>query len=310
MQAKEIEEEIEKRFGKRATSEKRLSYYRREGWIVALMEGRHDLAWLFDKISDFLEVADGRRPAALPSMFLDSQRKTKLMTRDKARSEIFAYLAAKEEKVIEFRKRYLKNKLLDRARVEEFLKSSVASIQPSRLNPPKLPIGWEVRPLFLDYASLQDNWVRCVPAATEMLFELKRVNDFLAQKYGWQEAQATVFNLTGAIPSALGVRTETENKGDRIRLVVDPVVTPRELEKYYRELRRRMDLTRKTKTLTEKHLRLAVIACKREAKAESWKAAFAAWNKAAAKADRYEHESNFRRDVLKARERLIGVTPQ
>ena len=64
-------------------------------------------------------------------------------------------------------------------------------------------------------------------------------------------------------------------------------------------------MNRRTKNLTEKHLRLAIAACDREAKQKSWTSSFKEWNKTVKKKDRYSQESNFRRDALKARERLV-----
>lgn len=174
------------------------------------------------------------------------------------------------------------------------------------------PVPARVSTRRLEYGAIgSGQWVRRVPvAATGPLAELKSVSEHLAEQFGWQEAQASVFVLTGDIPVVYPMRARVRHlspytAASRIELSVDPAITPRELANYYRMLRSTL-LGRRHRTLSEKHLRLAAFVANRPA-GDTWGDTMRAWNVVHAGRPKwpYQHASNFQRDAMRAQQRLL-----
>lgn len=176
------------------------------------------------------------------------------------------------------------------------------------------PLDW------LDYGKPGSDRVHHVPVGRDgVLRVLHGISSSLAKLFRWQEAQATVFILTDLTPiidtDLIGVGMPpfvALPSGEeaplaclaRITLTVDPLMTPRELSQKYARLRTRM-VSSKPRSLSQKHLQLAVFATKhptlnRDAM-EQWGREFPQW--------KYQTLSLFGRDARDARSRLLHRSP-
>lgn len=142
-----------------------------------------------------------------------------------------------------------------------------------------------------------------------VLDELRVLSDTLGRAYGWTPAQATVFVLTDAVPLLEEVRVRTDRRdqpaASRIRLEVDPNVSPARVAEAYRQERQRLLVTA-PRPLGEKARELARFVAESEPEL-TWRDRLDAWNAAHPDwAYRREHVQNFHRDATAARRRLLG----
>lgn len=126
--------------------------------------------------------------------------------------------------------------------------------------------------------------------------------------YDWEKAAGTLFVLTGRIPLIQPLVLKfTWNAGTfkrrTVEVSVNPSVSPAELAKQYGVLRTKLISGRRVRPLSDKHLQLALFLV--EKPDEGWASRLHRWNKVFPKW-KYVHASNFRRDALKARERVVG----
>jgi hypothetical protein len=141
------------------------------------------------------------------------------------------------------------------------------------------------------------------------LEQLRRLSVWLANQYGWTEAQATTFIVTGLPPLRLPITVRTEQKErlpglSVIQLTVDPGVSPKEVADAYLEERKRLLGTRH-RDLTEKHLALAVFVATQPPQ-RSWADRMVLWNKlSAGRGWGYTQVANFSHDCLQAQRRLL-----
>jgi hypothetical protein len=152
--------------------------------------------------------------------------------------------------------------------------------------------------------------MRLREAAAEggVLDRLRHLGEDLVRSYDWEAAAATLFVLTGRIPliQPLVLKftwSAATFKRRVVELSVDPAVSPAELAKQYGVLRSKLISGQRVRPLSDKHLQLASFLA--EKPTESWASRLHRWNKAFPKW-KYIHASNFRRDALKARERVVG----
>jgi len=157
----------------------------------------------------------------------------------------------------------------------------------------------------LAYVVAGEQWVRYVPTAHGgVLDRLREITERLACRYEWDQASGTLFILTGAIPVIEPLSSQIDVAHDRFRrrvieLRVDPALSPEQVAAHYRRLRQKIMPRRRVRELSEKHLRLAALEVERPAD-ESWSTRMSSWNQSYPRW-KYHHQSNFRRDVLKAR---------
>jgi hypothetical protein len=141
--------------------------------------------------------------------------------------------------------------------------------------------------------------------AVGLLAELAHVSDSLANAYGWQEAQALVWVLTGIVP--LNARMHSDQvvhsprlaTTDRIVLTIDPATPAAEVAAFYRRARG----PRLGRTLSARQARLAAFVAERPK--EPWQRRMDAWNALHPTKWRYDHTSNMIRDAALARDRLL-----
>jgi len=239
--------------------------------------------------------------------------------------------------VIVFRERALKDRLLLRNQVEAWIKRQAKSDgQPTAWLEIPVPPGFELQSdpkrgkIFtkpqlaisrkhcaqsihfrvLTYGVPEDRWERSLTTAEGGVLErLRWISERLSKRYGWQKPQATIFVLTGLVPLVPTLEFQTSPSSAPsphyvpITLKVDPSVTPRQLADYYRRFRRQV-LSKRIKALSIKHLRLAAFFADRPTD-EKWQTRMKAWNRANRKW-KYTQESNFRRDCLQARKRVLA----
>jgi len=140
-----------------------------------------------------------------------------------------------------------------------------------------------------------------------VLDRLRQLSQSLARFYGWDEAAATNFVLTGEVPFMPSIETRASvpfsyTTTARISLTIDPALSPREVANHYRRMRGRI-LEGRHRELTAKHLRLATFAAARPA-GETLRERMAAWNKEYPNW-KYKRETNFGRDCTQAVRRLL-----
>jgi hypothetical protein len=91
---------------------------------------------------------------------------------------------------------------------------------------------------------------------------------------------------------------------NRIKLTIDPTLSPREVGSIYRQMRGQI-FGKRYRTMSEKHIRLALFAFERDPQ-ESIKGAMTDWNRTYQKW-RYKSETNFGRDRIAARRRAFST---
>jgi len=134
----------------------------------------------------------------------------------------------------------------------------------------------------------------------------------LSRKYGWAIPQAVSFVMADAMPIMDRVEwTVAIPPGfgclSRIRLDIDPTLTPQEVAHIYGELRRRV-MGKRPRKLSVKHMHLAVFATA-SLQDETWEQKMDRWNERQGEEQpdwHYEQVSNFARDCNQARDRLLN----
>jgi hypothetical protein len=246
------------------------------------------------------------------------------------RSRLLAQNAAAREDVQAFRKGILGGRLLSPEKVEAWLLEHAPKNGPeglvlkvaapattafeglTRLKSPLTVseiLGTERS--FLDYATPEARHVKTLPVSSRgPLAQLRDLCESLARNYHWQPAQATVFVLTGQIPLISSRKWSvhaSDVAGGRLILDVDPLLSPKQLARWYADIRKQLVPQRaRVRQLSEKHLTLAHFISRRSSE-EPWEKRRHAWN-AAYPRWKYGHESNFRRDAARAIARIAAPT--
>jgi hypothetical protein len=253
--------------------------------------------------------------------------------RAKAIEAIVAQEAARDDEVVSFRKSTLRGRLLKPAEVEEWiqrqskkdgratnylripipqgvtLSSNERGLVPT---PPFLvssdwpAVGGDFE--FLDYSKDGKAWVHKIAVAQGgVLQNLLFLSIKLAQKYGWQSAQAVGFVLCGLSPELPPLKIELSFAAlealSRVKLTIDPALSPREVASAYQELRKKL-MTSRHRALQPKKLKLAVFMSSQPA-SETQRDSMAAWNRQHPKW-KYKEIRNFGRDVAAARRQLLN----
>jgi hypothetical protein len=256
-----------------------------------------------------------------------------------ARGELIAFLmsryAARLDEVREFREEFLPKGPLPIEQVESWLQAR-AQEQPFIawfevpipgdagdlrhdesgvwVDPPfsvsKEHPATSVRSKWLYYALPDRPEQKISVAASGVLAQLRSASEKIAQVLGCSEGDATMFVLTRRSVSIHVCERSFVLRGadqiaslNRIRLTIDPTLSPREVANIYADMRRKIFGRQRYRAMSEKHIRLAIFAFMRPAE-ESLKDKMAAWNKAHSKW-RYRQETIFGRDLAAARRRAI-----
>jgi hypothetical protein len=261
-----------------------------------------------------------------------------------ALSELLAAVARNRPDVQEFRKRVLRGSLLKAVEVgpwiadlqekEPALRTAVVVQLPREVNL-RLRAG---KPEFdsdvtigssdvlalhalevIAYAKPGCQWVQTLAIGFEgPLKELRDLCENLKDAYKWENYQASMFVLTDVVPLISRFRYQVNfamsmRALSRVSLIVDPVITPRELAQQYKKIRASCQKPeigqgkRRPRALTQKHARLAVFAAGIP-KAELDPSDMKTWNRKYPKW-KYSLFKNFNRDWKVAQSRLLQGAP-
>jgi hypothetical protein len=146
---------------------------------------------------------------------------------------------------------------------------------------------------FLRYRAPGEQRAWAIPTAAEGVLEWLRV--------------LVLFTLTGGVPlvelAQVSVHLSLSTKAlTRINLTIDPALSPREVAGVYGRVRQRV-VGQRHRNLSEKHCALASFVAVRP-KEERWSDRLRAWNRQYPNWA-YKQESNFRRDSVNSRNRLL-----
>lgn len=289
-----------------------------EELVERLAERVSDLV-TFAKLQRLTAPAGEREPAPT---FVTTRT---IADRQAALSRVLAALATRDPGVVAFRRDVLGGRLLTHEEVGPWIQQQAeadgpAAVWVSVLLPPgvrprlgeRLTVtlnrahGVEIP--VLCYTVPSDRWVRTIPVAAEgVLGQLQQLSQRLSRHYGWHEAAATVFVLTGATPYATALRITTRMRPDlpalgRFVLEIDPVLTPAEVAARYRRVRSEALGKERVRPQSPKHLALAVFAV--ECPDGTLRQRMALWNERYPEW-RYQHVTNFGRDLKAAVQRLL-----
>lgn len=308
-----------------AISDRVWEYLRAEGHIAAVESGAHDIAWLGERVTNFLEASSPRARIRKEPMHSPP---TSIGDHMLALSLLLAKEAEQREDIRSFRNDVLAGKVIKPEEVESWIQARVPKdpqgegmyltiVAPKGIEfkgffKLKTPItvtdtlggGWRV----LQYAVPDDQWARSVatPASNGDLAQLRFLSEDLAKRYHWNKAQATVFVLTGQVPVIPSFRWSGNQYPTprRITLDIDLILSPKELAKRYAEIRQQMGQDKKRhRELSRKHMYLAFFIIQ-GAESEPWAKRLRAWNAKYPKW-KYGQESNFRRDAGRAIQRIL-----
>jgi hypothetical protein len=325
----DIRQALTARLGAIAVTDRIWSYLVTEEHVAAVEHGERDVGWLVERVERLLE-ASGQWERALkpkPQMLATSSIGDRMA--------LFSLLVAKEadnrDDVKAYRQTVLDGQLLSPEQVEPWIMErepkngpgggmriaieAPDTIEYDARHPFRLKVPLTVRETLgsewpqLDFVTPDSRYVKSMttPAATGPLARLRMMSEELARTYDWFPAQATVFVLTGQAPLLPSFRWSITNHHwpgpRRIALDIDLILSPRDVARRYAEVRRRLRPPRsRSRELSARHLALAAfIAVRRDG--EPWGKRLRAWNTEQPKW-RYGHESNFRRDALRATERI------
>lgn len=288
-----------------------------EGYVSAVIDPNEDedfdFNYLAAKARKILAIRGLTQPGNAPRMLTaNNEEQTeggRLKARQKALSIIYADLASQDERVVQFRRQILGNIFpLAFEHVEEWLKSQCDK----ELKDDSSRGG------LLEYSIPNNAYLRCWYTVKDgVLDRLQHISEELANTYNWTKAQAAVFILTDIPPIVPHYEIEWKLKrpllsASRIKLILDPVLTPKEVSTIYQKARQSMlkkDRAGKARfrTLLDKTYRLAIFEAK-QPEGRTDKEKMKIWNKEVSKEQpdwTYPDEYRFGRDAKKAVQRLL-----
>lgn len=186
---------------------------------------------------------------------------------------------------------YLDQVPADRAQRWQYIRGELARrAQESEKQAERRGIGWAVEMLAYPQRAENGDWWTAfvlISSRTSTLGRLKQVADILG-RYGWSEAEAVAFVLTGIpprIPKGRAAAGRRWPAPTRITLDVDPRLSRAEVAALYSQVRQQV-FPGRDKPMTEKMLRLAVFWAgypRRPGNPDlpegTWRACMTAWNR-------------------------------
>jgi hypothetical protein len=309
-----------------------------QGYVGEVVDGHHDVGWLVQLVGGLVDSLheQERSPRMAPE-----RRPPSVGRSTWALSLAAAQLAGKDQAVCAFRDEVLDGQLLDWDQLEAWVKhhadpgDAPTGDAPTLYLTAALPSTTRVRraaggrydiepPLrsviragistrLLKYATPGDECIHMV--ATTIGSPLERLRQLaadVAPAYGWDDPQAVMFVLTGTAPLINPIRVSTPSAlfrdgmfhpwARRVTIEVDPALSPEIVERAYRKARTEAGLAH-TRVLSDKHAELSAFCTQREH--QRWSQRFKDWNRTHQRW-RYENESNFRRDAIRATLRLLN----
>jgi hypothetical protein len=341
MQEDEVRRRLEKAL-RRPVTERLWEILLEQGHVGEVVDGHRDVGWLVQFVGGLLDALheQERSPRMTPE-----HRPPSIGPSTWALSLAAAQIAGKDQEVRAFRDEILDSQLLGWDELEAWVKHHagmagaptlyVTAPLPSANRVRRAPGGrYDIEPplrsvthagissRLLKYVAPGDEWVRRVATTIgNPLDRLRRLASELAPVYGWDDAQAVVFVLTGRAPLINPIRVSTPSTlfrdgalhswSSRVTIEVDPAISPELVEQAYRSARNEAGLAHH-RMLSDKHAELSAFCTQREH--QPWSQRFKDWN-STHQHWRYDNESNFRRDAIRATHRLLnpnglpGATP-
>jgi hypothetical protein len=293
-----------------------------EGAIRELQEGTRTSRNLVDRVHLWRRVYRlNEPPPALLGPRPRGRRNTHLSWHQESVSDVLAVHAELETEhrfgVREFRAEVLDGRLLSLDQAGHWIEQAAANRGGILRSPTAraevaghTALGVET----LGYARADSKWMhRVVVEPGSVLARLRSIARRLADFYGWDEAQATAFVLTGVTPLTHALRATVSTSSpllvrSRIKMSIDPSTTPREVADYYRRVRQ--EAFGRIRRLGEKHARLAAFAARLPQAMDSneqlkkWNDQCVKWRKPKWK---FSHPSRFRIEAQKALDRLVEL---
>jgi hypothetical protein len=214
--------------------------------------------------------------------------------RHHAVSFLLAREAADDPEVLAFRADMMGSRLLALDQVEDWVMEQVRKESGGR------------RVSTLEYVDGHGVPLRRPTVEDGALERLRRVGAKLVERYGWENHEATTFVLTDLVPILEPIRAEITGgrpmrPPTRLVLEVDPSVSPSEVRKHYKALRRQL-FPGRVRQIEDKRLRLAVFVA--DHRDQSWESLFMSWNDAHPDWA-YRGLHDFKRDARLTRQRLV-----
>lgn len=315
--------------------EKLWTYLDADGKVAQVVAGEKEIEWLVGEVRKLMALGQPDSVQRSRISLRSPARSTEgLDERGRAVSLILASEASKDRAVVEFRARVLKGRLLPSTKAAQtWISETFVREGPSTVWLTDVPVpegyalqrdaatghvitdpvlklegaigarGIRYRVLALDLSASEAVFT----SATGTLEQLRQVSEDLATRFRWDIDDAAVFVLTGRAPSVEPITvTWHMSKAfpvcSRVILEVDPTLRPSDVARAYHTVRRSM-WPRRSRALGKKHASLAAFIEERST-GTTWRQRFAEWNRKNPTA-LYSSESNFRRDALKARRRLL-----
>ncbi len=329
MQPEQIRTELEKRL-RRRVPQGTWDYVVKKFYVDEVMEeGDYTIEALVNEVRDIWAAAPsalgGGQRASKPSV--DPRVSTAAETagaldpvlerRAKALSTLIAAIADRDPAVLEFREEHLSGTPLAIADLDDWLDTRWQAEMQSILETGSFDPRTQT--VILSYLTPSTSGElepgelgpgEMVVPIGGSLEELGALADQLSGVYGWDAAQATTFILTGEPPAFFPVRVsrfdrvdEPISAGSRITLEIDPMVTPRQLARAWNWMRSAL-IEPNTRTLSQHHMELAEFTARRDG--EPWMQIMMAWNQLHPD-HAYLHRSNFTRDALAAKRKLLSI---
>ncbi|MFG1602804.1 hypothetical protein [Actinoplanes sp. NPDC049265] len=305
-----------------------------EGYVEDVLYGAEDRDWLVERAREMLDFG----PAEKPAESADQRGPSVGQERAWALSQLVAHHAAGDPDVVAFRAKHLPDGLIPWADVESWIETRSAlegertndvkftipkgthierERASTRFNPPiaEVTTGIQYSSRTIAYAIPGDTAVRRRFANTNgVLDRLSRLGESLADAFGWQPVQGTVFVLTGVTPLIATVRLTTPgikirhnysvDWARRITLDIDPAATSDEVLAAFEQARNEFGQASRRRRMTPKHLRLAAFTGAEHAD-KPWAERHRLWNEKFSDWA-YPNQSNFRRDAAQAQRRLLN----
>ena len=320
------------------------TYLMDHSYVDEVMDGRGDINYLAKEARKIIRAVQGFGPGMpAPRLLAPTQPSRPLPTRQvelaEFRMEVISIFLAKQAQedtdVRLFRSEELGHGLIAHDDVEDWIETHLSreamhasggsdsdkpNDPPVDSVPPSTASSGTER--WLEYSVPSDSFLRSARISPGgVLGRLYDAAGGIMRRYPWKRAAATMFVLTGLVPSVQAIEHTISTRvvarqGEnlvslrRISMVIDPVVKPREVHDYYRDIRRKI-LPRRQRATSEKHLRLAAFVIEQRKEA-TWPQKMNAWNKAHPEGVwsgyQYKKADNFHRDataVLKRLKRLM-----
>lgn len=337
---RQAHQDVEKAL-RREVGEETWDYHVDLGIVKDYTDVHHDMNVLVKEFRKFYvaageETSKRRSPRRLPSTEAESEWR-------EAVSLYLAMKASKDEEVNAFRRDVLGGVLVGENQLAQWIGNRARAEKTGHWLTVPVPEGYELDwslgpsvawgttpPLtisvngipaesvsgrqlhYFDPAAKEEAWVYTAPGG--VLERLRQLGSQLADKYGWTQAQAVTFLVTGSAPFVVGIIAETTHSVEqplstRITLTIDPTVTADEVKAFYAQQRKQL-LSRSTRKINHRNATLVEFVLIEKGN-DTWAKSMKKWNaKYGTKGARwtYTNYRNFSRDYNESLKHLTDIS--